>query len=141
MTDQHVPDGEIDYRFAMRSAARNYSRTLVVAAVVAVAGFAALTAAAGVESGALFVVGIGLGVLNSHLVQRSLARAVTGGDLQRKAIAFGVLRRLAVVTAIAFAIAIIYQPVGWLVFMGLTVFQLLIMVMVFAGLARQVRRA
>lgn len=140
MNDQQLTDAEIDYRLALRSAGRNYNRTLVMSAVVAVAGFVALTFLVGVGAGVLFVVGIGLGVLNSQLVQRSLARAVTGGHLQRKAVAFGVVRRLSLVTLIAVAIAFLYQPVGWLVFMGLTVFQLLIMVMVFAGLARQVRR-
>lgn len=141
MTDAKLSDSEIDYQLALRSAARNYNRTLVIAAAVAVAGFAALTWATGVDGGVLFVVGVVLGVVNSQLVQRSLARAVTSDAISRKAIAGGVLRRLLLVTAVAVVIAVVYQPDGWLVFMGLTVFQMLIMVTFFAGLARQVRRS
>jgi hypothetical protein len=141
MTDQSLSDGEIDYRLALRSAARNYNRVLVATAVAAVLGFALLATTVAFAAGVLYVVGLGLGVFNSQLVQRSLARAVTGGDVQRKAIAFGVLRRLAIVTAVAVAIALAYRPYGWLVFMGLTLFQLLLMLMLFTGLARQVRRA
>lgn len=141
MTGHPLSDGEIDYRMALRSAARNYNRTLVIAAVLAVAGFIAITLAVGADGGVLFVVGVALGALNSHLVARSLARAVSSETVNRKAIAGGALRRLMVVTAVAVALAFLYQPDGWLVFMGLTVFQLLIMVTFFAGLARQVRRA
>ena len=43
--------------------------------------------------------------------------------------------------AIAFAIAIVYQPNGWVVFVGLAAFQLLVMSTVFGGLIREVRRA
>ena len=42
---------------------------------------------------------------------------------------------------IAFLIALAYQPNGWIVFIGLTTFQMLITVTLFGGLARQVRRA
>jgi hypothetical protein len=93
------------------------------------------------SAGVLFVVGIGLGVVNSQLVQRSLVTAVTNGDTDRKQIGFGVLKRLSVVTVFAFLIALAYQPNGWIVFVGLTTFQMLITVTLFGGLARQVRRA
>jgi hypothetical protein len=141
MTKPPLSDREIDYKLALRSAARNYNRTLVMAAVLAVVGFLVLTLAGAFAAGVLFVVGLALGVLNSQLVQRSLVTAVTMGNTDRKAIGFGVLKRLSLVTAIAVVIAFAYQPNGWVVFVGLTAFQMLIMVTVFGGLARQVRRA
>jgi hypothetical protein len=141
MTTSPPTDHEIDYKLALRSAARNYNRTLVMAAALAVAGFLVLTLTGSFSAGVLFVVGIGLGVVNSQLVQRSLVTAVTIGTTDRKAIGLGVLKRLSLVTAVAVVIAFAYQPNGWVVFVGLTAFQLLIMIMVFGGLARQVRRA
>jgi hypothetical protein len=141
MTKPLPSDREIDYKLALRSAARNYNRTLVLAAAIAVAGFLVLTVTGSFSAGVLFVAGIALGVVNSQLVQRSLVTAVTRGDTDRRAIGFGVLKRLSLVTVIAFVIAFAYQPNGWVVFVGLTVFQMLIMVTVFGGLARQVRRA
>lgn len=141
MTETRLTDQEIDYRLALRSAARNYNRTLVASAVIAVGGLVALAVTVGLDAGVLFVVGVGLGVVNSQLVQRSLARAVTSGHTDRKAIGFGVLRRLSLVTLVAVLIAFVYQPYGWMVFAGLTVFQMLIMATVLGGLARQVRQA
>jgi hypothetical protein len=141
MTTSLPSDAEIDYKLALRSAARNYNRTLVMAAGLAVAGFLVLTLTGSFGAGVLFVVGIVLGVVNSQLVQRSLVTAVTMGTTDRKAIGLGVLKRLSLVTAVAVVIAFTYEPNGWVVFVGLTAFQLLIMIMVFGGLARQVRRA
>ena len=51
------------------------------------------------------------------------------------------LRRLVlIVSLVAFAIALIYPPHGWVVFVGLAIFQMLIMGTVFGGLIREVRR-
>ena len=141
MTNPPLTDRQIDYKLALRSAARNYNRTLILAAAVGVAGFLVLTLTVSLSAGVLFAVGIGLGVVNSQLVQRSLVTAVTNGDTDRKQIGFGVLKRLSVVTVFAFLIALAYQPNGWIVFVGLTTFQMLITVTLFGGLARQVRRA
>lgn len=141
MSTQPLSDQEIDYRLALRSAARNYSKSLVLSAVIAVVGFVALWITLSLDAGILFCVGIGLGVLNSQLVQRSLVRAVTDGRTDRKAISFGVLKRLSLITLLAVGIAVLYRPTGLLVFIGLMIFQMLSLVTVLAGLARQVRRA
>jgi hypothetical protein len=141
MSTQHLSDQEIDYRLALRSAARNYSKSLVLSAVIAVLGFVVLWITVSLDAGILFCVGIGLGVLNSQLVQRSLVRAVTDGRTDRKAISFGVLKRLSLITLLAVGIAVLYQPTGLLVFIGLMVFQMLSLATVLGGLARQVRRS
>jgi ATP synthase I chain len=91
------------------------------------------------DAGVLFCVGLGLGVVNSQLVQRSLVRAVTDGRSDRKSVSLGVLRRLGLITAIAVAIAILYQPDGWVVFIGLMVFQMITLGTVLVSLSRQVR--
>jgi len=89
----------------------------------------------------MICIGLGLGIVNSLLVQRSLATAIIAGDPNKRGLAMGVLKRLSVTSLVAFVIALVYQPYGWLVFLGLAVFQMLIMATVFSGLVREVRRS
>ncbi len=134
-------DTSTDSRDALKAAARKYNYALVIAAVGGLVSLIVLTIAGLFDAGVLLCVGLGLGVVNSQLVQRSLASSVASGEPDRKGLTMSMLRRLVVVSAIAFAIAIIYQPHGWVVFVGLAAFQLLIMSTVFGGLIREVRRA
>jgi hypothetical protein len=134
-------DTSTDSRDALKAAARKYNYALVIAAVGGLVSLVVLTVAGLFDAGVLVCVGLGLGVVNSQLVQRSLASSVASGEPNRKALTMSMLRRLVVVSAIAFAIALIYQPHGWVVFVGLAAFQLLIMSTVFGGLIREVRRA
>jgi hypothetical protein len=141
MTTSLPTDAEIDYKLALRSAARNYNKSLILSAVIGVVGLVVLSLTVGLDAGILFCAGLGLGVLNSQMVQRSLVRAVTEGKSDRKAISFGVLRRLSLITLIAVGIAVLYRPEGLLVFIGLMIFQMLSLATVLGGLWRQVRRA
>lgn len=134
-------DTSTDSRDALKEAARKYNYALIIAAVGGLVSLIALSAVGLFDAGVLVCVGLALGVVNSHLVQRSLASSVASGEPNRKALTMSMLRRLVVVSAIAFAIALIYQPHGWVVFVGLAAFQLLIMSTVFGGLIREVRRA
>lgn len=131
---------ETGAREALNAAARKYNFALAIAAAGGLASVVAFAIAGHVDIGILFCVGLGLGIVNSQLVQRSLASSVAAGDPNRKALTFSMLRRLIVVSIIAFAIAIVYEPHGWVVFVGLAAFQLLIMSTVFGGLIREVRR-
>jgi hypothetical protein len=134
-------DTSTDSRDALRAAARKYNYALIIAAVGGLVSLIVLAVAGLFDAGVLVCVGIALGVVNMQLVQRSLASSVAAGEPNRKALTMSMLRRLVVVSAIAFAIALIYQPHGWVVFVGLAAFQLLIMSTVFGGLIREVRRA
>ena len=134
-------DTSTDSRDALKEAARKYNYALIIAAVGGLVSLIVLTVAGLFDAGVLVCVGLALGVVNSQLVQRSLASSVASGEPNRKALTMSMLRRLVVVSAIAFAIALIYQPHGWVVFVGLAAFQLLIMSTVFGGLIREVRRA
>jgi hypothetical protein len=139
MSTQHLSDKEIDYKLALRSAARNYNKSLLISAILGVVGLVVLSLTVSLDAGILFCVGLGLGVLNSQLVQRSLVRAVTDGRSDRKTISFGVLRRLSLITLVAVGIAVLYRPEGLLVFIGLMIFQMISLATVLGGLARQVR--
>jgi hypothetical protein len=134
-------DTSTDSRDALKAAARKYNYALVIAAVGGLVSLIVLSVAGLFDAGVLLCVGLALGVVNMQLVQRSLASSVAAGEPNRKALTMSMLRRLVVVSAIAFAIALIYQPHGWVVFVGLAAFQLLIMSTVFGGLIREVRRA
>jgi hypothetical protein len=130
-----------DTRAALRAAARKYNIALVIAAVGGLLSLIAFAIAGDFAVGVMICVGLGLGVVNSHLVQRSLGASVATGEPNRRALTMNMLKRLVVVSAIAFAIAIVYEPNGWVVFVGLASFQLLVMSTVFGGLIREVRRA
>lgn len=134
-------DTSTDSRDALRAAARKYNYALVIAAAGGLVALIVLSLAGLFDAGVLVCVGLALGVVNMQLVQRSLASSVAAGEPNRKALTMSMLRRLVVVSAIAFAIALVYQPHGWVVFVGLAAFQLLIMSTVFGGLIREVRRA
>ncbi len=141
MSTEHLTDKEIDYQLALRSAARNYNKSLLISAIIGLIGFVVLLLTVSLDAGILFCVGLGLGVLNSQMVQRSLVRAVTDGRSDRKTISFGVLRRLSLITLLAVGIAVLYRPEGLLVFIGLMIFQMISLATVLGGLARQVRGA
>jgi uncharacterized membrane protein len=127
-------------RDALNAAARKYNYSLAIAAAGGVVALIVFGITGDFDIGVLFCVGLVLGVVNSQMVQRSLASSVAAGEPDRKALTFSMLRRLVIVSIVAFAIGIIYQPHGWVVFVGLAAFQLLIMSTVFGGLIREVRR-
>jgi hypothetical protein len=131
---------ETGAREALNAAARKYNFALAIAAAGGLGSVVAFAIAGHIDIGFLFCVGLILGVVNSQLVQRSLASSVAAGEPNRRALTFSMLRRLIVVSIIAFAIAVAYRPNGWVVFVGLAAFQLLIMSTVFGGLIREVRR-
>jgi hypothetical protein len=137
MTD----DDAVGVKLALRDAARNYNRLLVIAAGLGIVSLLVLTVAGKWVAGVMICIGLGLGIVNSLLVQRSLATAIIAGDPNKRGLAMGVLKRLSVTSLVAFVIALAYQPYGWLVFLGLAAFQLLIMATVFSGLVREVRRS
>jgi hypothetical protein len=137
MTD----DDAVGVKLALRAAARNYNRLLVIAAGLGIVSLLALAVAGRWVAGVMICIGLGLGIVNSLLAQRSLATAIIAGDPNKRGLAMGVLKRLSITSLVAFVIALVYQPYGWLVFLGLAVFQLLIMATVFSGLVREVRRS
>ena len=76
--------------------------------------------------GVFFGIGLGLGLLNAILVQRSV-EAITAQDhpLKRK-MALNSATRLLVITAIGLTIAILFRPLGLGVLFGLALFQVLL---------------
>ena len=71
-------------------------------------------------------VGVGLALANLILTELAMVRmTATDGELSRRRFALGALMRLSAVSLVAFALVVVFWPVGGLVLVGLAVFQLL----------------
>jgi hypothetical protein len=76
--------------------------------------------------GAFLIVGMGLGLLNTRMLQKSVAKVIASENPNKKAIGKSSVPRLALITALAFGIGVFVQPDGLGVFFGLVIFQLII---------------
>ncbi|MFL6136942.1 MAG: ATP synthase subunit I [Frankiaceae bacterium] len=136
-----MTESPINPQYAMRGAMRNYRRALVVALVLGAVSLLVAAVTGHVVVGILLCLGLGLGVYNNHLLARSAVELMADGTPSKGRMAASVLRRLALITAIALAIAFVYRPQGLAVLGGLAAFQLLSVGSVFGNLYRGVRRA
>jgi hypothetical protein len=76
--------------------------------------------------GGLLIVGMGLGLLNTRLLQKSVAKVIASDNPNKKAIGKSSVPRLMLITALAFGIGVFVRPDGLGVFFGLVIFQLII---------------
>jgi hypothetical protein len=117
-------------------------RLAVIAAVLGVAMIAVLIPF-GLLGVALFgCVGIGLGLLNTALIRRTAERYAASDDPHKKRRSAGnVLGRLAIITLLALGFAMLLRPDGLGVFLGLAVFQLVMIFVVTVPLIKELRRS
>jgi hypothetical protein len=73
-------------------------------------------------------IGLALGALNNRMLQRSVLRYGMDESMSRKNFRRGVLTRLAAVTLLAVGCAVIVRPDGLAVFVGLAVFQVIMLI-------------
>ena len=76
--------------------------------------------------GALIVLGMLLGLLNIKLVQRAVARVTAEDHPSKQRMAYSSASRLLIITAIALVIAFLLRPDGIGVFVGLAIFQVIL---------------
>lgn len=123
--------------------ARRYRFTLAFAALVGVAALATCTVTGYPLAGLFICVGLALGGWNSRRLWTDTAKLVDGtkqpGKQWRGPAATASARRLGIITVFAFLVAVAYRPLGWTVFLGLLVFQLLMVVTVTGALRKVVR--
>ncbi|HET6865656.1 MAG TPA: hypothetical protein VFH80_07020 [Solirubrobacteraceae bacterium] len=123
--------------------ARGYRFALILAAVVGVAAVVASTAAGHWLAGVFICVGLGLGGWNSRKLWMDTQLLTNGsaeaGDRVRGPALAASAKRLGLITILAFLIALAYRPLGWTVFLGLVVFQVVMVVAVLPPLKRIVR--
>src|SRR5918997_463354 len=119
----------------------NLRRAALIAAGLGVASFVVLTPMGYPLAATFFCGGLGLGLLNTRLVQRSAARFAASGDPSKRRFAVAVLARLALITALAVGLAMVVQPEGLGVFAGLAALQLLMIFMASVPLIKELRRS
>ena len=120
---------------------RTLRRTALLAAGAAAIGVAVLVAMGQPLMAAFGVAGLGLGLLNAWLVQRSVARFSDGQPHRKARFTSAMLGRLAVITGLAIGCAILFRPDGLAVFVGLAIFQLLTIISASVPLVREIRQA
>lgn len=116
--------------------ARRYRFTLLFAAVVGVIAIAVTLVLGRPLAGACVCAGLILGGYNARRTWTETNRVAEAGVAGRGPMAFSSLRRLGFVTFVALVVAVLYRPLGWTVFLGLLVFQLVLV----ASLAGPLRR-
>jgi hypothetical protein len=84
-------------------------------------------------------VGLFMGFINSRMVIAQAAKFTQMVNPSKRALAFGALQRLGILTAIAFLIAFAFRPQGFTVLIGLAVFQLLMIGSTAGAMVRQLR--
>lgn len=131
-----MPNGKSQ---ALEDAGRRYRLVLITCPVAGLAGLIVLSVLGYPVAGITFCVGLFMGFMNSRMVIAQAAKFIQLENPDKRALAFGVLQRLGVVTAIAFLIAFAFRPQGFAVLIGLAVFQLLMMGAATGAMVRQLR--
>ncbi|MBV8540730.1 MAG: hypothetical protein JO364_00360 [Pseudonocardiales bacterium] len=116
-------------------------RATPIAACLGAAGFVVLAPMGYPLAAVFFCGGLGLGLLNTALVQRSAARFAASGDPDKRRFAVAVLGRLTLVTGLAVGLALTLRPEGLAVFAGLAAVQLLIIFIASVPLVKELRRS
>jgi len=123
------------------STAADLRRVAIIAGCLAAAGVVALVAVGRPLTGLFLVVGFGLGMLNALLLRRAAGQFASADGEGKRRFALGALGRLAVITAAALAIGVLVQPAGVGVFIGLALFQLLLVGVALVPLLKDLRQA
>lgn len=114
-------------------------RSAIIAAIVAVIAFA-VCIPMGYGLYALFgVAGLALGLLNSFMVMVAVTNFAATKP-SRGRFTGSVLGRLALVTIVAFAIALIFRPAGVAVFAGIAVFQFVAVMSSMVPLIKEIKK-
>jgi hypothetical protein len=122
-------------------AAADLRKVTAIAAGLGVVGAIALTLLGYPLMGVFLVVGLGLGLLNALLLRRAAVLYATADGAGKGRFALGALGRLALITTLALGIAVLVQPAGIGVFIGLAVFQLLMVGAALVPLLKDLRQA
>jgi hypothetical protein len=119
----------------------NLRRATPIAACLGAASFGVLAPMGYPLAAVFFCGGLGLGLLNTVLVQRSAARFAASGDSTKRRFAVSVLARLTLITGLAVGLALVLQPEGLAVFAGLAALQLLMIFIASVPLVKELRQS
>lgn len=116
-----------------------FRRSALLGVVVGLVALVALVASGLAMFGVFLCVGIALGILNSGLVVQSVVRYANAKPSKVR-FSGSVLGRLALITVIAFACALLFRPAGIAVFGGLALFQFLAILSSMLPLIKEIRQ-
>jgi ATP synthase I chain len=103
----------------------NLRRPVLIAVAVGVAGLVVCGIFGHIVMGILGAIGLGLGVFNTRLLQRSVVKVISSANPSRTALGRMAVPRLMLITAIAVALGIFLRPDGIGVFLGLAAYQVI----------------
>jgi hypothetical protein len=109
-------------------AAANLRRSTIVASALGLLSIVVLAFYGHAFAGMFACVGLALGALNNRMLQRSVLRYAENETIRRLEFSRKVFARLGLITVIAFGCALLLRPDGLGVFVGLAVFQVLMLV-------------
>lgn len=110
------------------SAAANLRRSALLGAVIGVVATVVCTVEGHPLMGVFGFLGLGLGAYNNKLLQKSVLRYATQPEIGKKQFRRGVMGRLGIITMLALVLGLLVQPDGLGVFVGLAVFQILMLI-------------
>lgn len=110
------------------SAAANLRRSALISVALGVIAVVVLSVAGRPLMGVFGCLGLALGAMNNRLLQKSVLRYAASETMEKKHFRRGVLRRLGAITLLAIGCAILIRPDGLAVFVGLAVFQVVMLV-------------
>jgi hypothetical protein len=110
------------------SAVANLRRSTIIGVVLSVFGIAATASLGHLWMGFFGLLGIVLGAVNNFMLQKSVLRFAANEQVTRKRFGGGVAMRLGAVTLFAIGVGLLDNPDGLGVFVGLAVFQILMLV-------------
>lgn len=109
-------------------AAANLRRSTIVAFALGLLSIVVLAFYGHAFAGMFGCVGLALGALNNRMLQRSVLKYGEHESIRRLEFSRKVFARLGLITVIAFGCAFLLRPDGLGVFVGLAVFQVLMLV-------------
>jgi hypothetical protein len=101
-------------------------RPMIIVALLGILGIVASAFLGHIVFGLLFFAGMLLGLLNIKLVQRAVAKVTAENHPSKQRMAYSSASRLLIITAIALVIGFLLRPDGIGVFVGLAVFQVVL---------------
>ncbi|HKC28174.1 MAG TPA: ATP synthase subunit I [Jatrophihabitans sp.] len=110
------------------SAAANLRRAVIVGAVLCAVAIVVLSIEGHPLMGLFGGLGLALGAVNNRLLQKSVLRYATDEHIGKKQFRRGVMGRLGLITVLALLLGIFLRPDGLGVFVGLAVFQVLMLI-------------
>lgn len=109
------------------SAAANLRRSAIIGAALGVIAIVVLSVAGHPLMGVFGFLGLALGAVNNRMLQKSVVRYAQT-EVSRKQFRRGVVSRLGLITLLAIGLGFFVKPDGLGVFVGLAVFQILMLI-------------